>query len=937
MTAETSQIDYSEVGVTISEGFTACTKKKNLSKSSSRKKVSPKATCRKAGKKSSGKKKKKKKIEDVEIRLPFSPKVLSKRIEQYTSNSAKSVKRLRKDFDAAEDVHIETGNEEREQKETLETDEIQPKRNALNVQVHRMRHLNFRPRAILHMAATPFNADCGDYIAISREDGSVEIKSPDEKWRSLATIPGMSSKTVDVMTWVCGRCENKPRETTSLNYYSDFHKSHTENHKQRTLIGASKDGTIFTIDFSKGKLSAVTGSGGGGIFALSSLCGSECCKNTCNNLVAAGCEDGAIRIYKLRQLNTEQKLDLVSTIPHAGSSVLSLAWCKSSRPKNQGMDGSVMYAGIADGTIRRYECKATISRKLSKVQDEYFDGNQTWTSTVRMTVECFGRTTPTLVWALVALTDGTIISADSLGHIQFWDGKTGTMLQSFEHNDKKADVLSLAVTPDESKVFASGIDSRVICIEKPKLHNIRHGPEQWVITQAQRSHTHDVKAMCVYRAHDLIGSFTFSEKPEVMLCSGGVDTKICTYFVDDFKKQRPKIWFPWPTNSPISMAKSARILLLQRETSLELHMLAPKQTNIQQSIIYDEDKTFIGSLDIQSRHNIVCSDISMDGKYIVASTGSTLLLFKVYFAVSSDGGTMDCSPVKILLDGEVKGPCFSVRFVSNNSFICVGMDDNIRLLKIQELGQSNEDDQTTNTETLEANITVSQNSLLNIQTETVNKMFPVHAIAVAEDGKQFATVRGGVGKGTVSIYRIEQDCMKHYWVLPALEAPVTSIAFLTGIRQEVVATCSNFATYVFSLRNRGLSQWSDNIGFPITPKLPVDLKKLPDFPFSILPHPKDRNKFILASFGAFSVVNTALSLPERCKIFPQRLRGKKRKLDEKGGKDNSSNPNCAICMRYSSMLYTDFISEQEMVVVEQPWLDVFAALPGALERKLFGT
>lgn len=259
------------------------------------------------------------------------------------------------------------------------------------------------------------------------------------------------------------------------------------------------------------------------------------------------------------------------------------------------------------------------------------------------------------------------------------------------------------------------------------------------------------------------------------------------------------------------------------------------------------------------------------------------------------------------------------------------MDDNIQLLKINE---SNEEEQTANM----SNITVSQNSLLNTQTETVNKMFPVNAIAVAEDGKQFATVRGGVGKGTVSIYRIEQNCMKHYWVLPPLEAPVTSVAFLPGTRQEIVATCSNFATYVFSLKNRALSQWSDNIGFPITPKLPVDLKKLPDFPSSILPHPKDRNKFILASFGAFSVVNTALPLPDRCKISPERhLRGKKRKLDEKGGKDAANNPNCAICMRYNSMLYTDFISEEEMVVVEQPWLNVFATLPGALERKMFGT
>ena len=47
--------------------------------------------------------------------------------------------------------------------------------------------------------------------------------------------------------------------------------------------------------------------------------------------------------------------------------------------------------------------------------------------------------------------------------------------------------------------------------------------------------------------------------------------------------------------------------------------------------------------------------------------------------------------------------------------------------------------------------------------------------------------------------------------------------------------------------------------------------------------------------------------------------------------------NCIICLRYNSMLYMDFIEDNEMLVVEQPWLSVVASFPEALERKMYGT
>lgn len=80
-------------------------------------------------------------------------------------------------------------------------------------------------------------------------------------------------------------------------------------------------------------------------------------------------------------------------------------------------------------------------------------------------------------------------------------------------------------------------------------------------------------------------------------------------------------------------------------------------------------------------------------------------------------------------------------------------------------------------------------------------------------------------------------------------------------------------------------------------------------------------------------------MPKHSRIFPEaHVRGgKKRKRHQSGDATETFNGNCTICLRYNSMLYMDFISKNEMLVVEQPWLNVVASFPEALERKVYGT
>jgi hypothetical protein len=52
--------------------------------------------------------------------------------------------------------------------------------------------------------------------------------------------------------------------------------------------------------------------------------------------------------------------------------------------------------------------------------------------------------------------------------------------------------------------------------------------------------------------------------------------------------------------------------------------------------------------------------------------------------------------------------------------------------------------------------------------------------------------------------------------------------------------------------------------------------------------------------------------------------------------DASSN-NFTICLRYSEILFQDFVAENEMVIVEEPWMSILEDLPDALARRVYGT
>ena len=82
----------------------------------------------------------------------------------------------------------------------------------------------------------------------------------------------------------------------------------------------------------------------------------------------------------------------------------------------------------------------------------------------------------------------------------------------------------------------------------------------------------------------------------------------------------------------------------------------------------------------------------------------------------------------------------------------------------------------------------------------------------------------------------------------------------------------------------------------------------------------------------FVVFDLDQPFPTTCKSFPNTgVRGKKKR------KRSQSGSSASLCLLYRSMMYLDFVDEAEMVVVEQPWVNISATLPPALARRVYGT
>ncbi|XP_035520667.1 U3 small nucleolar RNA-associated protein 4 homolog [Morone saxatilis] len=220
------------------------------------------------------------------------------------------------------------------------------------------------------------------------------------------------------------------------------------------LFSAGLNGEITEYDLENMRPRYTVEAYGGPIWTISS--------NSQGTLLAVGCEDGTVKMFEL----LDERIRFQRNLERQKGRIISLSWHPS---------GTLIAAGMMD-MIRIFDA-------------------ETGHTTHRLLVERgagASKSKEVVVWSIAFLSDHTIVSADSAGKVQIWDGLTGTLVKT--HLVTKWDVLALAVSQDESSLVAGTSEGTVVQFQSI-ASTVDQQDKEWVRTRTFKNHSHDVRAL----------------------------------------------------------------------------------------------------------------------------------------------------------------------------------------------------------------------------------------------------------------------------------------------------------------------------------------------------------------------------------------------------------------------------------------------------------
>ena len=143
--------------------------------------------------------------------------------------------------------------------------------------------------------------------------------------------------------------------------------------------------------------------------------------------IFCACDDGSVRVVDLVSMKEVGKLQSLDKIR-------CTSLCVSTIEKG------AIYAAYENGTIRRWKQTGKGFKSMLKMN---------------------GFSDSSTIWKIKEFDSKYLIAGDSEGRLTIWNRKSGSIVKTI--SELKADILDIVISKEYQTVYATGIDSRVVC------------------------------------------------------------------------------------------------------------------------------------------------------------------------------------------------------------------------------------------------------------------------------------------------------------------------------------------------------------------------------------------------------------------------------------------------------------------------------------------
>ncbi|KAM7002635.1 U3 small nucleolar RNA-associated protein 4 homolog [Tautogolabrus adspersus] len=611
------------------------------------------------------------------------------------------------------------------------------------------------------------------------------------------------------------------------------------------LFSAGLNGEITEYDLENLRPRYTVEAYGGPIWTISS--------NSQGTHLAVGCEDGTVKMFEI----LEERIQFQRNLDRQKGRIISLSWHPS---------GTLIAAGMMD-MIRIFNV-------------------ETGHATHRLLVERgvgASKSKEVVVWSIAFLSDHTIISGDSAGKVQIWDGFTGTLVRT--HLVTKWDVLALSVSQDESSLVAGTSEGTVIQFQFLSS-TVDQQDKEWIRTRTFKNHSHDVRALV---------------HTDTAVVSGGMDTQLVVRpLLDKVEKNTQesalrKIAFPH--RNLVCCAKKAGLLLFQFHDHLEVWRVGESDGHGKpgDSLPVKKKPEKLIQLKTKGEDHICCSALSPCGGWLAYSTVSSVRLYRLQYN--------NISITKVSrLPKELRWAhqlCFSS---DSSKLFASSAHSTVIVVALNQL---------------------ECKYLQTLKPKSGSRQ-PVHLLFASEDGKWLASANTDCEVHVYNLQKLNLHC-----TVPVYNSCPTAVA-INPVTSNLVVAHADQQIFEYSLVQKEYTEWSRKLQKQGLHSLWLERDTLIT---NITFNPKNPAHIILHDTFMFCVVNQSLPLPEAKSVLYNQMTLRSLPEPERIRHSHAFK----ICKNFQHILCVTLLEDHSLVVVERPLLEIMSQLPAPVRQKKFAT